>query len=533
MTPNPGRPGGPADEGHPRRWAVLGVLVVSLVGIILDNTVLNVTLRTLTDPDQGLGASHSQVEWVLSAYTLAFAATLFTWGVLGDRLGRRRVLLLGLGLFGLSSLAGAYAGSPEQLIAARACMGVSGAAVLPSTLATIAAVFPLRERPKALGIWAASVGFALGIGPVTGGLLLAHFWWGSVLLVNVPLMAGCLVAVVLVVPETRGVAGRRVDAAGLLLSIAGVVPLVYAIIEAGRSGGVTRPAVWAAGLAGLGLLLVFLWHERRTPEPSLELGFFRMKAFSTAVAAVGFVSFAMMGFLFFSAFYLQSVRGYTPLQAGGCTVALAVANVVCGPLSTVLVRSIGPRNVCAAGMLAVTASLCGVTFVTQHAPVWLILVLFAALGAGVACVMPTAAVSIMNAIPREKAGVASAMNNTVRQLGGALGVAVLGSLMGAAYRRGIEDELAVLPPSARHQAGESLDATLLAATRLGESGLVGPARQAFLDAMHLAAGAAAAVALVGALAVLRWLPSSVTTPTPPAGAVPGREHSDHIKVQGS
>ncbi|MFK4148019.1 MFS transporter [Streptomyces sp. NPDC004065] len=533
MTTAPVRPGGPVHEGHPRRWAVLAVMVLSLMSIILDNTVLNVTLRTLTDPRHGLGASHSQVEWVLSAYTLAFAATLFTWGVLGDRMGRRRVLLLGLGLFGLSSLAGAYAGSPEQLVAARACMGVSGAAVLPSTLATIAAVFPLQERPKALGIWAASVGFALGIGPVTGGLLLARFWWGSVFLVNVPIVAVCLVAVVLLVPETRGAAGKRVDAAGLLLSIAGLVLLVHAVIEAGRTGGLARPTVWGTGLAGLGLLGVFLWHERRTAEPSLELGFFRLKAFSTAVAAVGFVSFAMMGFLFFSAFYLQSVRGYTPLQAGSCTVALAVANVVCGPLSTVLVRSIGPRNVCAAGMLAVAASLSGVVLVTQHAPLWLILVLFAALGAGVACVMPTAAVSIMNAIPREKAGVASAMNNTVRQLGGALGVAVLGSVLGAAYRSGIEDELAVLPPSARHEAGESLDATLLAAGRLGVSGLAGPARQAFVDAMHLAAGAAAVVALAGALAVLRWLPSTTPQQPPAAGPVPGRARTDRTKAQGS
>jgi DHA2 family integral membrane protein (MFS transporter) len=527
------RPGGPADEGHPRRWAILAVLVLSLVSIILDNTVLNVTLRTLTDPDQGLGASHSQVEWVLSAYTLTFAATLFTWGVLGDRLGRKRVLVLGLVLFGLSSLAGSYAASPEQLIAARACMGVSGAAVLPSTLATIAAVFPMRERPKALGIWAASVGFALGVGPVTGGLLLAHFWWGSVFLVNVPIVLISLVAVVLLVPETRGAVGKRVDAGGLLLSIAGLVVLVYGIIEAGRTGGVTEPTVWGPGLGGLGLLGVFLWHERRTAEPSLELGFFRLKAFSTAVIAVGLVNFAMMGFLFFSAFYLQSVRGYTPLQAGTCTVALAVANVIFGPLSTVLVRSVGPRYVCAAGMFAVTAALTGVSFVTQQASVWLILTLFALLGAGVACVMPTAAVSIMNAIPREKAGVASAMNNTVRQLGGALGVAVLGSVMGAAYRSGIEDELAVLPPSMRHEAGESLDATLLAATRLGESGLAAPARQAFLDAMHLAAGAAAVAAFVGALAVLRWLPATVTSPKPGAGPTPGREHLNYTKVQGS
>lgn len=526
-------PGGPADEGHPRRWAILAVLVLSLVSIILDNTVLNVTLRTLTDPEQGLGASHSQVEWVLSAYTLTFAATLFTWGVLGDRLGRKRVLVLGLVLFGLSSLAGSYAASPEQLIVARACMGVSGAAVLPSTLATIAVVFPMRERPKALGIWAASVGFALGVGPVTGGLLLAHFWWGSVFLVNVPIVVIGLVAVVLLVPETRGTVGKRVDAGGLLLSIAGLVVLVYGIIEAGRTGGVAEPTVWGPGLGGLGLLGVFLWHERRTAEPSLELGFFRLKAFSTAVAAVGLVSFAMMGFLFFSAFYLQSVRGYTPLQAGTCTVALAVANVVFGPLSTVLVRSIGPRYVCATGMLAVTAALTGVSFVTQQAPVWLILTLFALLGAGVACVMPTAAVSIMNAIPREKAGVASAMNNTMRQLGGALGVAVLGSVMGAAYRNGIEGELAVLPPSIRHEAGESLDATLLAATRLGESGLAAPARQAFLDAMHLAAGAAAVAAFAGALAVLRWLPSTVATTKPAAGPTPGREHLNYTKAQGN
>ncbi|MFI6269975.1 MFS transporter [Micromonospora zamorensis] len=513
----------PPDSGHPRRWRILAVLVCCLLSIILDNTVLNVALRTLTDARHGLGATHSQLEWILSSYTLVFAALLFACGAAADRFGRRRLLLLGLVVFGVASLASAYANSPAALILTRAVMGVGAAAVMPSTLAVIAAVFPLRERPRAIGVWAGAVGFALAIGPITGGVLLSRFWWGSIFLVNVPLVLGCVVAVLLVVPESRG-HDRGLDLPGVGLSVGGLGALVYGVINGGRLGTVTDPRVWVPLLAGVAALWLFVRHERRTAQPAFELSFLRDPAFSAALVAVGFVSFAMLGFLFFSAFYLQSVRGYSPLRAGSFTLALAAANVLVGPLSAVAVRRYGPRVVCAAGLLSVGAALLGVALVRQHTPPWALLPMFALLGGGMAAVLPAASMSIMTAIPREKAGVSSAMNNTIRQVGNVLGVAVLGSVLASTYRAGVSDELSVLPAAMRHDAGESLDATLAAGAAWGgdTDALVAAARAAFIDAMHLTAVLAALLALAGAAVALRWLPRSLPTHDRPTPAAPDR-----------
>ncbi|MET7959578.1 MFS transporter [Micromonospora zamorensis] len=513
----------PPDSGHPRRWRILAVLVCCLLSIILDNTVLNVALRTLTDTRHGLGATHSQLEWILSSYTLVFAALLFACGAAADRFGRRRLLLLGLVVFGVASLASAYADSPAALILTRAVMGVGAAAVMPSTLAVIAAVFPLRERPRAIGVWAGAVGFALAIGPITGGVLLSRFWWGSIFLVNVPLVLGCVVAVLLVVPESRG-HDRGLDLPGVGLSVGGLGALVYGVINGGRLGTVTDLRVWVPLLAGGAALWLFVRHERRTAQPAFELSFLRDPAFSAALVAVGFVSFAMLGFLFFSAFYLQSVRGYSPLRAGSFTLALAAANVLVGPLSAVAVRRYGPRVVCAAGLLSVGAALLGVALVRQHTPPWALLPMFALLGGGMAAVLPAASMSIMTAIPREKAGVSSAMNNTIRQVGNVLGVAVLGSVLASTYRAGVSDALSVLPAAVRHDAGESLDATLAAAAARGgdTDALVAAARAAFIDAMHLTAVLAALLALAGAAIALRWLPRSLPTHDRPTPAAPGR-----------
>ncbi|MCZ7375137.1 MFS transporter [Micromonospora sp. WMMC250] len=514
----------PPDSGHPRRWRILAVLVCCLLSIILDNTVLNVALRTLTDPRHGLGATHSQLEWILSSYTLVFAALLFACGAAADRFGRRRLLLFGLAVFGLASLASAYADSPPTLIITRAVMGVGAAAVMPSTLAVIAAVFPMRERPRAIGVWAGAVGFALAIGPITGGLLLSRFWWGSIFLVNVPLVLGCVVAVLLVVPESRGHPDRGLDLPGVGLSVAGLAALVYGVIAGGRLGTLTDVRVWAPILVGVAALWLFVRHERRAAQPAFELSFLRDPAFSAALAAVGFVSFAMLGFLFFSAFYLQSVRGFSPLRAGSFTLALAAANVVVGPLSAVAVRRHGPRAVCTAGLLSVGAALLGVALVRQHTPPWALVPMFALLGGGMAAVLPAASMSIMTAVPREKAGVSSAMNNTIRQVGNVLGVAVLGSVLASTYRAGVSDELTVLPAAARHDAGESLDATLAAAHVWGgdTDTLVAAARAAFIDAMHLTAVLAAVLALAGAAVTLRWLPRTLPTQEKPTAPIPGR-----------
>ncbi|HEX7992799.1 MAG TPA: MFS transporter, partial [Streptosporangiaceae bacterium] len=219
-----------------RKWVILGVLIISLFSVVLDNTVLNVALKTIAEPSAGLGATQSQLEWAINAYTLVFAGLLFTFGVVGDRVGRKRILIIGMALFGLASLISSYAQTPTELIWARAAMGFGGAAVMPQTLSIITNVFDPDERPKAIGIWASAVGIAIATGPVTGGLLLNHFWWGSVFLINVPLTAIAVIAISLLVPESKSPSPGRVDYLGVLLSIAGLVLLVYGIIRGGDAG---------------------------------------------------------------------------------------------------------------------------------------------------------------------------------------------------------------------------------------------------------------------------------------------------------
>jgi MFS transporter, DHA2 family, multidrug resistance protein len=493
-------------SGHPRRWAILGVLVVSLLVVVLDNTVLNVAMRTIADPDHGLGATQAELEWSINSYTLVFAGLLFTFGVVGDRIGRRRMLLVGLVLFGLASLASAYAQTPTQLIWARALMGIGGAAIMPSTLSIISNVFDPRERGKAIGVWAGAVGLGVAIGPVVGGALLEKFWWGSVFLINVPILIGGLVAVLLVVPESRDPKPGRVDLVGVGLSIAGLVSLVYGIIDGGEHG-FGRAQSWGAIVVGVLILGGFVWYERRTDHPSLDVRLFRDPRFSAAVVSVGLVFFAAMGTFFFVAFYLQLVRGYTPLQAGLLMTPFAAAQLFFAPRSAAMVKRFGPKVVCAVGLALVAVGLGGFTFVSAATPLWVIIVLIFIQGVGMANVMPPVTESVMASLPRERAGVGSAVLNTVRQVGGALGVAVLGSVLAAVYRSQIGD-LDFLPGPARTVARESISGAYGVAAEAGAAGgpLLRAANDAYVAAMHWAAAGSAVVAVLGIAVVLAWLP---------------------------
>jgi EmrB/QacA subfamily drug resistance transporter len=361
--------GGEVVTGHPRRWAILGVLVVSLLVVVLDNTVLNVALGVIADPVRGLGATQGELEWSINSYTLVFAGLLFTAGVLGDRLGRRRVLMVSLALFGISSLVSAYAQDPTQLIVARALMGIGGAGVMPATLSIISNVFDPRERAKAIGVWAGAVGLAVAIGPIVAGLLLERFWWGSVFLINVPIVIVGLVAIALLVPESKDPHPGRIDLVGVGLSIVGLVLFVYGIIDGGEHG-FDRPRAWGTITAGALVIAAFVWFESRLKNPSLDVRLFRNPAFSAAVGAVGLVFFAMMGTLFFSVFYLQLVRGYTPLQTGLMMLPFAVAQLLLAPRSAAFVRRFGPRAVCATGLGLVTGSLVGMVFLEADTPLW-------------------------------------------------------------------------------------------------------------------------------------------------------------------
>ncbi len=502
--------------GHPRRWVILGVLIVSLLVVVLDNTVLNVALKTIADPVHGLGASQTELEWSINSYTLVFAGLLFTAGILGDRFGRRRTLLVGLTLFGLASLASAYSRTPTELIYARALMGIGAAAIMPSTLSIISNVFDPRERGKAIGVWAGAVGLGIAIGPVVGGALLEVAWWGSVFLINAPIVIIGVIAVSMLVPESRDPHPGRVDLVGVGLTIAGLIAFVYGVIYGGENSfGAVRS--WAMIVLGLAILAFFVWYESRSDHPSLDVRLFRNPRFSASVGAIGLVFFAALGTLFFLSFYLQLVRGYSPLKAGLVVTPFAVAQLVFAPLSSTMVRRFGPRTVCAAGLALVTIGLVGIATFGAETPIWIVCVFFFIQGAGMANTVPPSTESIMASVPRDRAGVGSAVQNTVRQVGGSIGIAVLGSIVATVFRQQIANTAATLPAPARPTATSSISGAYGVAERLGSLGprLIKAANDAFITAMHWSAAIAAVVTVGGIAVVLAWLPRySITHPAP-------------------
>ena len=498
-------------QPEPRyRWHVLAVMIVCLLVIVLDSTVLNVALRTLAEPRAGLGASQSQLEWAVNSYTLVFAGLLLTAGVLGDKLGRKRVLAAGLAWFAIASLLCAYARSPDQLIAARAAMGLGGAVIMPQTLSIITNVFDPAERPRAIAIWGAAVGLAVAIGPVAGGLLLSRFWWGSVFLINVPIVAAGLAGVIRFVPESRNPRPGRLDVPGVLVSIAGLVSLSYGVITGGGSGHWASLGTLAPLTAGLLLLALFGWHESRTKNPALNVRLLRDPRLGCAVAAMVLAFFSLSGVLFVTSFYLQSVRGYSPLQAGLLMLPFAAGQLTFAPRSALMVATFGARNVLAAGLLLVAAAYSGYELLGAATPVWVLGVIFFVLGAGLVHILPPANECLMAALPREQAGSGSGINSTARQIAEALGVAVLSSVLTAGYRARMTPLLGFLPPAQRTSATESISATTAVAQRLGAAGagLTAPARAAFISAMHLTLAAAVAVAVLGAIVVLARMPSA-------------------------
>ncbi|MER6050350.1 MFS transporter [Streptomyces sp. NPDC001793] len=523
----PGAPGAPGPCGasaasripahiHRRRWLILSVLMLSLLIVVLDNSILNVAMKTIATPaPAGLGATQSELEWAINSYTLVFAGLLFTSGLLGDRLGRKKVLLFGLAVFGTGSVLAAVSSSPHQLIAFRALMGLGGAFVMPATLAILMNVFDREEQPRAIGIWAGGVGLAIAIGPIAGGLLLDHFWWGSVFLVNVPIVLIALAVMVILVPDSKDPAPGRLDPVGVLLSVVGLVLLVYGIIKGGQLADFTAPRVLATVLSGLLVLTAFVVHQKRSDHPSIDIGQFRKPAFSAAVAAIALVFFALMGVTFFIVFYVQSVRGYSPLESGLLILPLAAAQLVFAPRARLAVDRFGARAVCTVGMLVVAVTMAGMLLLGTDTPIWVLELLFFLQGTGMAHIMPPVTVTIMQSLPREKAGSGSALNNIFRQVGGTLGVAVLGSLLSTSYRTGIQgslDALRGVPDPVRAAAGESIEATLGLAARLRPlpaRTLTIKADDAFLHAMHVTALGSAAVSVLGAVIVAAFLPGKM------------------------
>jgi EmrB/QacA subfamily drug resistance transporter len=494
------------ERAYERRWLILGVLCFSLLVIVLDNTILNVAIPTIV---RDLDATNSQLQWIIDAYTLVFAGLLLTAGSLGDRFGRRGALQFGLAVFGVGSLASALAGSASVLIATRAFMGIGGAFIMPATLSIITNVFPAQERGRAIGVWAGTAGLAGVLGPLVGGFLLQHFYWGSVFLVNIPIVIVGLFAGVFLIPTSKDPSAPRLDPPGAVLSIAGLSSLLYGIIEAPQDGW-GAPRILVAFAVGAALLVAFVSWERRTDHPMLDVRFFKNPRFTAASSGMTCVFFALFGAIFVITQYFQFVLGYSPLETGVRYLPWAGLTMFVSPWSARLVERFGTKRVVTTGLTLVAIGLVSFTTLdassSYGAAVWRMA--FFSIGMGLT--MAPATESIMSALPLGKAGVGSAVNDTTRQVGGALGVAVIGSVLSSVYGTRIGNFLASHPVHASvTNMKQSLGYTLGVAAGLHKAGaaLASTAKDAFVTGMHYGVVVAASAALLGAIVALRWLPA--------------------------
>ncbi len=474
-------------EAERRRWLILAVLCFSLLVIVLDNSILNVALPAIV---RELDATNTQLQWIVDSYTLVFAGLLLTAGSLGDRFGRRPALQVGFLIFGLGSLASALADSPQTLILSRASMGVGGAFIMPATLSIITNVFPDRERGKAIGVWAATAGLAAALGPLAGGFLLEHFYWGSVFLVNLPIVLVGLIAGVFLIPDSKDPAAPRLDPLGAVLSITGLGALLFAIIEAPRHGWSDPMTLGVFAIAAI-LLLAFAWWELHCDHPMLDFGFFRNPRFSAASAGITLTFFAMFGSVFIYTQYLQFVLGYSPLQSGVRLLAIALPMMIVAPLSPRFVHRFGTKLVVAAGMALTTLGLLLMSFVSADTSYPQLAWRMVVMACGLALTMAPATESIMGSLPLAKAGVGSAVNDTTRQVGGALGVAVLGSVFTSIYGSRVIDSLSAsdIPASAVDAAQDSVGGALQVASSVGGAAgdlITQAARSAFMDGLRTA-----------------------------------------------
>jgi EmrB/QacA subfamily drug resistance transporter len=503
---------GQAREGDPRRWWILGVLCLALLVVGIDGTIVNVALPTFVTE---LHASASELQWVVDAYTIVFASFLLIAGNSGDRLGRKPCFLAGLVVFVGGSLGCALVHTPSHLILLRGVQGLGAAFIMPATLSILTNAFPDEfERARAIALWAGVSGLGVAIGPLAGGFLLEHFWWGSIFLVNLPIVALALVGVVAIVPNSRDEAAGKLDLLGTVLSTAGLIALLYGIIE-GPGAGWGSPHIVASFVAGAVLLSGFVFWERSTDHPILDVRFFANARFSAASVAVTLVFFAMFGALFFVSQYLQFVLGYSALQCGVRLLPVAVVLMIAAPLSAKLVARWGTKIVVAAGLGLVAAALLLYTQVTAHSGYGLIAAILVVVGAGMGLAMAPATDSIMGALPPEKAGVGSATNDTTREIGGALGVAILGTITHAGYTAHLTAhpqfaQLETAAPQAAAVVKSSVGGAAIVASKLPAdlaTTLQRFANEAFVAGTHRAVILGAVVAALGALVAALFLPA--------------------------
>jgi EmrB/QacA subfamily drug resistance transporter len=494
---------------HDRRWWALAVLCSSLLVITLDNTILNVALPALV---RDLHASTSQLQWIVDGYTLVFAGLLLTAGSLGDRFGRKAALGIGLVVFAVGSLASALSQTATELALTRAFTGIGGALIMPSTLSLLTNIFTEpKERGRAIGVWAALAGGGGAIGPVLGGLLLKHFHWSAVFLVNIPFCVVALVAGRFLLPESRDDHAGRLDLTGAFLSVAGLVAVLWGVIEAPVKGW-TEPSVLGAFAVGLGILGAFVAWELRSEHPMLDVHFFENPRFSAANAAVTMVFFAMYGSMFLMTQYLQTVLGYSALGAGVRLLPMSIVMITTATMAPRIVEHLGTKVVVGTGLVLAATGLVATSMVPVSNGYAHLIVAMSVLSFGMGLTMAPATESIMGSLPPSKAGVGSAMNDTTRQVGGALGVAIIGSVLSSVYRPGIGSKLTALgaPQAAIDIARDSVGGAVQAAARLPEplrDAVTSAAKHEFVDGLQLALLAGAVVVVAAAAIVFAFLPA--------------------------
>jgi EmrB/QacA subfamily drug resistance transporter len=496
---------------NPRRWWILAVLSLSVIILVVDNSILNVAIPTLS---RDLGATTSQLQWIIDAYILVFAGLLLTAGSLGDRFGRRLMLQIGMSLFGLASLLAAFAQTPDQLIGLRALMGIGGSMIMPSTLSILMNVFPPHERVKALAVWTSMIGLGVPLGPVLGGWLVDNYWWGSVFLVNLPIVAIAITAGILLIPESRNPTYRPLDPIGALLVMVGMVTLLYGIIEAPQEGWLSAHTLGFVGVAAVFLGSFIAW-ELRTPHPMLNVRLFGNPRFSGASFAVTLMFFVMSGAFFFLIQHLQIVLGYGAMESGIRTLPMVAGMMLSAPLAPRLVKSFGPRPIVAMGVATVGVAMLlfsqmGLPGDTFSGSYGLIAAALVVMGMGMGLTMAPATGSILSTIPQEQSGVGSAVNETMQQIGGALGIALLGSLFSTIYGDKLAPALQGLPPEVAGPAQDSVIAAMSIAGQLGPQGqpIMLAAIDAFVQGMDQTFMVGAGIALVASLVVLRFLPNT-------------------------
>jgi EmrB/QacA subfamily drug resistance transporter len=487
-------------EIHARRWFLLAIMCLSLVLVVMSVSGLNTALPTI---QRELGASASELQWIVDSYAVVFAGLLLSAGAIGDRFGRRGALLGGLAVFGLGALLGGLGTDASQVIASRAVMGIGAAFIMPATLSIITSIFPPHERPRAIAIWAGFAGAGASIGPIVTGGLLEGFWWGSTLLVNVPVVVATLAVVWAFAPASRDDTHTPLDPIGALLSLIGLSSLIFGIIEGPDDGWTSGPVLAAFLLAGVVLTAFVAW-ERRSDHPMLPLSLFRDRRFSTGSGVITVSFFVMFGFFFLITQYLQFARGYSALEAGLAGLPASLAFLVFSPRSAALVERYGPARVMALGLTVVAGAFGVLTTLTTDTPYLVIGTAFALLGAGMSITAAPATSEIMTSVPLSKAGVGSAVNDTTRELGGALGIALLGSIANVAYRSSVDLGGIQLPAGGRAAAEESIGAAASVAEQVpgGGGNVVHQAASAFTDAFTLTNRVALAIALTAAAAVL-------------------------------